>query len=75
MPVSHAINHHSRCKGFGHYCAIYANFPMYSVNGVCCYTEHVLHRPRAVAVVQRVCAPTLRLAQLVGLGFVEGQGL
>ncbi len=25
--------------------------------GVCCHTEHVVHRPRAVAVAQRVCDP------------------
>jgi hypothetical protein len=34
-----------------------------------------VHRPRAVAVAQRVCDPTVRSAEVIGLWFVEGQGL
>ena len=42
---------------------------------VYCHAEHDLHRPRAVAVAQRVYAPTQRSAEVVRFGFVEGQGL
>jgi hypothetical protein len=48
---------------------------MYSINGGVLPHWCVLHRPRAVAAAQRVCAPTQRSAEVVGFGFVEGQGL
>ena len=50
-------------------------FPCTASTGVYCHTEHVVHRPPAVAVAQRVCDPILRSAEVVGFGFVEGQGL